>query len=126
MALMNTSESMARASTVLAEKCEQTQKNMSDLMAKAGCAGVRLISVYIPRAESKGDDVVSVGLNGTKFYFLRGKTTKMPVNVAEILYNTGTIDDDPAQMAKADSAQDKGSGAKGKSASTKDKAADGE
>ncbi len=107
MALMNTSESMARASTVLSEKCEQTQKDMKDLMAKAGCAGVRLISVYIPRAESKGDDVVSVGLNGAKFYFLRGKTAKMPVNVAEILFNTGTIDDDPAEMAKAGSAKDK-------------------
>ena len=111
MDLMNTSESMARASTVLAEKCEQTQKDMKALMDRAGCAGAKMISVYIPRAENRGDDVVSAGLNGAKFYFLRGKTARMPVNVAEILHNAGVIDDDPAEMAKAD-------GAKGKPAAT--------
>ena len=107
MALMNTSESMAMASTVLAEQCEKTRTDMNTLMTRAGCAGDRLISVYMPRAENKGDDVASVGLNGVKFYFLRGKTSKMPVSVAEILYNAGAIDEDPAQRVRELEAEEK-------------------
>lgn len=107
MALMNTSESMALASTVLAGQCEKTKTDMGTLMERAGCAGDRLISVYVPRAESKGDDVVSVGLNGVKFYFMRGKTSKMPVSVAEVLYNACAIDEDPAQLVRELEAEEK-------------------
>ena len=44
---------------------------------------------------------MSVGLNGVMFYFRRGTAVKMPVNVAEVLYNTGVILDDPRELLRA-------------------------
>ena len=86
MAMINTSESMRMASTVLGERCDQTQKDMKTMMSRALCQGAKL---------------VSVGLNGVMFYFRRGTAVKMPVNVAEVLYNTGVILDDPRELLRA-------------------------
>lgn len=101
MAMINTSESMRMASTVLGERCDQTQKDMKTMMSRALCQGAKLVSVVIPRTGSKGEDVVSVGLNGVMFYFRRGTAVKMPANVAEVLYNTGVILDDPRELLRA-------------------------
>lgn len=45
----------------------------------------------IPRIPGSEDDVVFAGLNGVKFYFMRGESVDMPEPVAEILRNTGVI-----------------------------------
>ena len=89
---INTSKTIERTSTVLAGKCEATQKNMERLMREAGCAGAKLVKVTIPQIPGSRDDVVFAGLNGASFYFLRGKSVSMPEPVKEILVNTGVIE----------------------------------
>ncbi|MDO5300767.1 MAG: hypothetical protein Q4F18_15165 [Clostridia bacterium] len=88
---MNTTKSMERTSTVLAAKCEETEKNMDKLMADAGCAQYETAAAMLPMVPGSKDDVIFVGLNGVSFYFLRGKTVKMPKPLLEILRNTGEV-----------------------------------
>ena len=87
----NTTRSIRKTSTVLGEKCESTRKNMKKLMATAGAPEYKTVKTMIPRIPGSEDDVVFVGLNGVKFYFLRGESVDMPEPIAEILRNTGTI-----------------------------------
>ena len=85
----NTTKTMERSSSALMGKCEATERNMAQLMEKAGCAGAEMISAALPLIPGSKDDVQYVGLNGADFYFLRGRTCRMPEPVYEILKNTG-------------------------------------
>ena len=89
---LNTTKTLERTSTVLGRRCEETTANMKRLMAEAGCAGAKMMKVTIPVERESRDDVVFVGLNGAKFYFLRGVETQMPEPVYAILRNTGVLD----------------------------------
>ena len=85
----NTTKTVERTSSALLGKCEATEKNMAQLMERAGCAGAKMKSVTLPLIPGSKDDVQYVGLNGADFYFLRGKTCQMPEPVYEILHHTG-------------------------------------
>lgn len=89
---INTSKTLEKTSTVLAKKCEETQKNMDKLMREAGCAGAKIVKATIPQIPGCKDDVVFAGLNGAGFYFLRGRSVSMPEPVKAILVNTGVIE----------------------------------
>ena len=86
-----TTSSIKKASTVLSGKCKETEEKMKQKMQRAGCEEYKRQRVLIPRARDEGDDVLMVGLNGEKFYFLRGQSISMPEPLAEILVNTGNI-----------------------------------
>ena len=88
---MNTTQTIERASSALAGKCEATQKNMDKLAAQADCGGCPMEKVTLPLAPGSSDDVVFVGLNGADFYFMRGRQVEMPAPIAEILRNTGNL-----------------------------------
>lgn len=89
--MINTTKSIRKTSTVLGDKCQYTKQNMKKLMTAAGAPEYKTVKTMIPRIPGSDDDVVFVGLNGVKFYFLRGESIDMPEPVAEILRNTGTI-----------------------------------
>lgn len=84
-----TSSTIKKASNVLGKKCEETEKNMKAKMKRAGCAEYKTTRVMLPKTRDEGDDVMTVGLNGEMFYFLRGQSVNMPDPLAEILANTG-------------------------------------
>ena len=88
---INTSKTLEKTSAVLAKKCEETAKNMDKLMREAGMTGAKMEKVTIPLIPGTKDDVVFAGVNGAGFYFLRGKTATMPEPIAEILENTGIL-----------------------------------
>lgn len=88
---INTTSSIAKASTVQLGKCEKTQKNMKQLMRDAGCETYKTVKTMIPLIPGSGDDVAFVGLNGVGFYFLRGKTVDVPEPLVEILTNCGLV-----------------------------------
>ena len=88
---MNTTQTIERASSALAAKCEMTEKNMDKLLAQAGCAGCKKERVLLPLVPGSKDDVQYVGLNGVDFYFLRGKSVLMPAPLKEILASTGHL-----------------------------------
>ena len=88
---INTTKTLEKTSTVLAGKCEATQKNMAKLMREALCPDAKLVRVTIAHLPGCRDDVVFVGLNGAGFYFLRGRQVSMPEPVKEILVNTGVL-----------------------------------
>lgn len=100
MALINTTESMKTASTVLGEKAEKTKANMDGMAKMAGCEKDPRVTVFIPMT-GKTADVVSVGLNGVTFYIRRGEPVSVPKAVAEVLYNCQIIFDDPNVLATA-------------------------
>ena len=87
----NTTRTVERTSSALMSKCEATEKNMTQLMAKAGCAGAEMKSVTLAQIPGSKDDVQYVGLNGADFYFLRGRACQMPEPVYEILKHTGNL-----------------------------------
>ncbi|MBP3655551.1 MAG: hypothetical protein J6K32_02530 [Clostridia bacterium] len=89
---LNTSKTLERTSTVLGRRCEETQKNMTRLMAEAGCAGAPMATVMLPQIPGSRDDVIFAGLNGAKFYFLRGQKARMPLPVKQILVAAGVIE----------------------------------
>ena len=89
--MINTTKSIRRTSTVLGDKCQYTRQNMKKLMAAAGAPEHKTVKTMIPRIPGSEDDVVFAGLNGVKFYFMRGESVDMPEPVAEILRNTGVI-----------------------------------
>lgn len=88
---LNTTTTIKKASSVLADKCEATLKEMAQRMKKAGVEEYKSTKVLIPRAMNSGDDVLFVALNGVRFYFKRGTTVSMPDPLAEILQNTGEL-----------------------------------
>jgi len=73
------------------DKCEETMRNMDQLLARAGCSGAKKETVTLPLIPGSRDDVVFVGLNGVSFYFLRGRSLEMAAPLAEILRNTGNL-----------------------------------
>lgn len=89
---INTTKTMERTSTVLAEACEKTLEQMPRRMADAGCPQYETVKVLIPSLPGSRDDVLFVGLNGVGFYFLRGQTVDLPVPLARILRNAGELD----------------------------------
>ena len=89
---INTSKTLERTSTVLASKCEATQRNINRLMREAGCPQAQLVKMTIPQLPGCRDDVVFAGLNGARFYFLRGRTVQMPEPVREILTHAGVLE----------------------------------
>lgn len=91
MAIMNTTKSMKMASSVLREKCEATKTNMKRRMAAAGCKTYETVKTMIPLIPGSGDDVVFVGLNGSKFYFMRGETVDMPEPLFNVLHDSKVI-----------------------------------
>lgn len=89
---MNTTATAKKASTVLGKKCEATIKNMAKLKAQAGLPeDAKMEKIRIPMFPGEKDDVVFVGLNGAGFYIKKGESVSVPVAVAEILRNTGTL-----------------------------------
>lgn len=91
----NTTKSIDKTSTALAEKVKKTAKDLKTLAARAGCGSDPIIEVEVP-ANGK-DDVLYIGLNTVDFYFNRGSVEKMPLAVAEIAANTGNL----GQLGKA-------------------------
>lgn len=45
----------------------------------------------IPSIPGSKDDVVFVGLNGVKFYFMRGKSQEIPEPLIQVLSNCSVI-----------------------------------
>ena len=90
MAMMTTGNAK-KASNVLGKRCEDTEKNMKAKMKRAGCAEYKSVQVAIARPYDSGDDVLTIGLNGELFYFMRGKTVSMPEPLHKIMLNTGTV-----------------------------------
>ena len=88
---LKTSKTLEKTSTALSGKCEETEKNLARLMAEAGCAEYRSVTTSIPMIPGSRDDVVYVGLNGVRFYFMRGRTIKMPEPLLDILRNAGVM-----------------------------------
>ena len=86
-----TTETIKKSSAVLEGKCRETEEKMKQKMLRAGVREYKTQRVLIPRARDAGDDVLMVGLNGERFYFLRGKSVSMPEQLAEILVNTGEV-----------------------------------
>ena len=47
--------------------------------------------MLLPNIPGLKDDVVFCGVNGVKFYFMRGQTVEMPAACAEVLRMSGKI-----------------------------------
>ena len=86
-----TTNNLKKASNVLGKKCEDTKKNMKAKMKRAGCESYKTVRVGIARPVDLSDDVLTIGLNGEIFHFLRGTTVDMPEPLAEIMTNTNTL-----------------------------------
>lgn len=88
----NTTQTMKKTSTVLAPFCENTKKNMKKLAAKLyGKATPKMETVSVPTWPGVKDDVITVQVNGVKFYLMRGDKVEVPAAVAEVLRNTGNL-----------------------------------
>lgn len=88
---MNTTKTIERTSTVLGGRCEETQKNMKRLMAQAGVGEYKSVRTMIPQIPGSKDDVVFVGLNGVKFYFMRGRSQEIPEPLVQVLSDCAVI-----------------------------------
>lgn len=88
---VNTTKSIKKTSTVLADEIEKTKANMKKLMAAAGAPEYKTVRIFIPMIPGSDDDVVFVGLNGVKFYFMRGQTIEVPDRICTQLHNCGVI-----------------------------------
>lgn len=88
---MNTTKTIERTSTVLGGRCEETAKNMKRLMAQAGAGEYKSVRTMIPQIPGSKDDVVFVGLNGVKFYFMRGRSQEIPEPLVQVLSNCAVI-----------------------------------
>lgn len=86
-----TTNNLRKASNVLGKKCEETKKNMKAKMKRAGCETYKTVRMSIARPYDLGDDVLTIGLNGEIFHFLRGQMVDMPEPLAEIMTNTNTL-----------------------------------
>lgn len=88
----NTTQTIKKSSVVLGEKCADTKKNMKALAKKLyGEAEIKMEKVLLPNIPGLKDDVVFCGVNGVKFYFMRGQTVEMPAACAEVLRMSGKI-----------------------------------
>ena len=88
---LNTTKSINRASTVLKDRCDKTEKDMKKLCAEAGFPEAKMVKTKIPNIPGLKDDVVFVGINGTKFYFLRGATVNVPEPVLTVMEQAGIL-----------------------------------
>lgn len=89
---VNTTKTMKQASTALGAFCENTKKNMKRLAAKLyGKETVKMETISVPTWPGVKDDVLTVQVNGVKFYLLRGDKLEVPAAVAEVLRNTGHL-----------------------------------
>ena len=97
----NTKRTLDKTSTVLAPKCEETQKNMDALLKKAGCkAAVKKVLIPIPTVPGLKDDVIFTAINGAKFYFQRGKAVQVPEPVMQQMVNCGLFPKEYMDMYK--------------------------
>lgn len=97
----NTKKTIERTSTVLAPKCEATQKNMDKLLRDAGCKGaVKKVMIPIPTIPGQKDDVIFTAINGAKFYFQRGKAVQVPEPVMQQMVNCGLFPKEYMDMYK--------------------------
>lgn len=97
----NTKRTLERTSTVLAPKCEETQKNMDKLLKNAGCKGVvKKVLIPIPTIPGEKDDVIFTAINGAKFYFQRGKAVQVPEPVMQQMVNCGMFPKEYMDMYK--------------------------
>lgn len=88
---MNTTATSKKASTMLAKKCEATQKNMKKLLAQMGAPEAKIEKVMIPMVPGTKDDVQYAGINGVDFYFMKGQSVSMPEPVIALLKNCGVL-----------------------------------
>lgn len=103
----NTTRSLERSSTVLAPKCEETQKNMDKLLAQAGCTGrTKKVLIPIPTIPGQKDDVIFTAINGAKFYFQRGKAVQVPEPVMQQMVNCGLFPKEYMDMYKPTSSKE--------------------
>ena len=86
-----TTTSVKKASQAMSAKIQKTEADMKKKMTRAGFAEYRTVKVLVPKTINEGDDVLTIGLNGELFYFLRGKSVNMPEQLAKILENTGSL-----------------------------------
>ena len=101
---INTTRSVAKASTVLGDKVKHTEANMDKLLKAAGIKGnVKRVQVPIIQTPGDRDDVVFIGLNGQRFYFQRGTSIAMPEPLLKIAVSCGIVDKAyiPKEAAKA-------------------------
>ena len=90
---INTTRTSKKASTMLAPKCEYTQKNMKRLMTQAGFKTYETVPTIFSRGGStEGDDVVYMGINGVPFYFMRGVDIDLPVPLREFAKQNKLLD----------------------------------
>jgi len=90
MSTTNT-KNFTKASEALEGKIKKTEKEMKKKMADAGVPEYKTVKVLVPRSINQNDDVLTIGLNGEQFYFLRGTSVNMPEPLVEILQNTGNL-----------------------------------
>lgn len=86
-----TTTSVKKASQAMSAKIQKTEADMKKKMTRAGFPEYRTVKVLVPKTINEGDDVLTIGLNGELFYFLRGKSVNMPEQLAKILENTGSL-----------------------------------
>jgi len=86
-----TTKNITKASAALENRIKNTEKNLKAKMAKAGVAEFKSVRVMVPKSINQNDDVLTIGLNGEQFYFLRGTSVNMPEPLVEILQNTGNL-----------------------------------
>lgn len=88
----NTTKTLKQTSTALGPFCENTKKNMKKLAAKLyGKETPKMETISVPTWPGVKDDVITVQVNGVKFYLLRGDKLEVPAAVAEVLRNTGNL-----------------------------------
>lgn len=114
----NTRKTLTRSSTVLAPKCEETQRNLDKLLEKAGVKPpFRKALVPIPTVPGDKDDVIFVSINGAKFYFQRGKAVTVPEVVMMQMVNCGMF---PEEFLALYAAQKKDAAQKKEAAKTEE------
>lgn len=88
----NTTKSIKKTSSVLAEKCEATQKNLKKLCKLAGMGDeVKMVKTMVPKIPGSDDDVLFAGMNGVSFYFMRGESVNMPEDLLQMLRDCGQM-----------------------------------
>ena len=106
---INTTRSVAKASTALGDKVKYTEANMDKLLKAAEVKGnVKRIQVPIIQTPGDRDDVVFIGLNGQRFYFQRGTSVAMPEPLLKIAVSCGIVDKAyiPKETTKAAAAKE--------------------
>lgn len=88
----NTTKTIKKTSSVLAKKCEATQKNLKKLCVSAGLGeDAKIVKTMIPKIPGNDDDVQYAGLNCVDFWFMRGETVNMPEAVMQMLHDCGKL-----------------------------------